>query len=322
LNRRQDDFNVEEQFMTKDPILMEAVVNSPGLLAAVIGPDGRVIQVNLTLCELLSTTPEKLTGSTAAGTVIGGDKLAQVLEVIPQGPWQPSVLQIETTLKSPRTGDHLIAYTVSPRITQNYGAVAILVGYDVTDRARVTEALRNSEAKVRAILDTAVDAIITINEHGVIESFNPAAERIFGYNSTEVIGHKVETLMPEPYHSEHQGYLDNYKKTGHAKIIGIGREVTGRRKDGTTFPMYLAVGQQLIAGRRHFTGIVRDLTNVKELEMQMLQMSDNIHRKIGQDLHDGLGQLLTGTALQSKALSEQLKKNTLSWPTRPSSLRH
>ena len=92
-------------------------------------------------------------------------------------------------------------------------------------------------AKLRGILKSAVTAIITIDDRGIIESVNPATERLFGYVVSELVGQNVKVLMPEPYKSEHDGYIDNYLKTGTKKIIGIGREVSGRRKDGVTFPL-------------------------------------------------------------------------------------
>ncbi len=132
------------------------------------------------------------------------------------------------------------------------------------------QALLESEARTRAILDAAVDAIITIDEIGMVESMNPAAERLFGYQATEVIGQNVKMLMPEPYRHEHDGYLENYRQTGQKKIIGIGREVVGLRKDGTTFPMHLAVSELHLGHRRMFTGIARDITDlqtaIRELE--------------------------------------------------------
>src|SRR4051812_27560381 len=103
------------------------------------------------------------------------------------------------------------------------------------------EALLQSEARTRAIVNTAVDAIITIDESGIIDSINPASEKLFGYKAPELVGRNVKVLMPEPYRREHDGYLRNYLQTGMARIIGIGREVTGMRKDGTLFPLSLAV---------------------------------------------------------------------------------
>jgi PAS domain S-box-containing protein len=132
------------------------------------------------------------------------------------------------------------------------------------------DALRDSEERLRAILETAVEGIITIDERGSIESFNPAAEKIFGYTAREAVGQNVKLLMPEPFRHEHDGYLENYHQTGHARIIGIGREVMGRRKDGALFPMDLSVSEVKLAKRRMFTGFVRDITERKSAEKALL----------------------------------------------------
>jgi len=137
------------------------------------------------------------------------------------------------------------------------------------------QALRDSEAKYRAIFQGAVDGIVTIDERGMIESINPAGERLFGYAAQEVIGRNIKMLMPEPYHSHHDQYLANYMHTGQAKIIGIGREVQGRRKDGSTFPMDLAVSEVKLGTRRMFTGIVRDITLRKQAEREVMQAKDD-----------------------------------------------
>lgn len=124
-----------------------------------------------------------------------------------------------------------------------------------------------------SVMDNVLDGIITIDERGTIRSFNRPAEVIFGYDASEVVGKKVQTLMPEPYRSEHDGYVSRYLETGERKIIGIGREVTGLRKDGTTFPMDLAVSEFRLGEDRMFTGIVRNITERKRLEEQLVQSS-------------------------------------------------
>ena len=140
---------------------------------------------------------------------------------------------------------------------------------DVPEQKKGTEKVEGGlfESEVnRAILNTVLDGIITINSDATVVSFNPSAERIFGYSKSEVIGKNVNMLMPEPYHSEHNSYLNNYLTTGVKKVIGLGREVRGRKKDGSEFPLDLAVSEMLVDGRRMFTGIIRDITEKKKAE--------------------------------------------------------
>lgn len=175
-----------------------------------------------------------------------------------------------------------------------------------TQRKRAASALRDSAERLRAILETAVEGIITIDERGIIESFNLAAERIFGFKAAEVIGKNISVLMPSPHHQQHDSYLANYRHTGHAKIIGIGREVSGRRKDGTIFPMDLSVSEVRLAERRLFTGFIRDITERKRLEKEILEITEREKRRIGHDLHDGLCQHLAGVEMMSQVLEQKL----------------
>ena len=139
--------------------------------------------------------------------------------------------------------------------------------------------LRQSEGRLRAILDTAVDSIVTIDERGTVSSLNPAAVRLFGYAPDEVVGRNVTLLMPSPYREEHDVYLTNYRETGVRKIIGIGREVIGRKKDGTTFPMDLAVSETTLpGGQRFFTGIVRDISERKRAEESLARQAEQLAR--------------------------------------------
>lgn len=119
----------------------------------------------------------------------------------------------------------------------------------------------DAEYRLQAIIDTATDGIVTIDERGSIESINPAGASLFGYNQVELLGKNVNVLMPSPYHREHDQYLQNYLQTGVKKIIGIGREVRGKRKDGTTFPLRLSVAEVQLDNRRIFTGILHDISD-------------------------------------------------------------
>lgn len=131
------------------------------------------------------------------------------------------------------------------------------------------QALRLSDARWRAVIDSAVDGIIVIDQRGTIEAFNHAAERMFGYAESDVVGKNVSMLMPEPDRSRHDGYLDHHIQTGERKIIGIGRSVTALRRDGTQLPVHLSVGEMEIDGEKHFTGILHDLSRRTELEERL-----------------------------------------------------
>ena len=138
----------------------------------------------------------------------------------------------------------------------------------------------NAALRLKAVIDTAIDGIITIDEMGIVETMNEAAANLFGYALREVIGKNINMLMPQPYKDEHDTYIKNYKSTGVKKIIGIGREVKGQKKDGTIFPLRLAVSEvNFVDGKRIFTGIIHDLTNVKAAEKQILGLAKKLEER-------------------------------------------
>lgn len=128
------------------------------------------------------------------------------------------------------------------------------------------QSLLDQEARTRAIVETVVDGIITINPQGIIETVNPATLKMFGYAEDELLGQNIKILMPDPYRSEHDGYLAHHMHTGEKNVIGIGREVQGQRKNGEIFPLELAVSEMEVSGKKMFTGIVRDITERKQAE--------------------------------------------------------
>jgi two-component system sensor kinase FixL len=132
------------------------------------------------------------------------------------------------------------------------------------------------EAHLRSILQTVLDAMVVIDERGIIQEFSQAAERLFGYRAAEACGQNVKLLMPLPYRAEHDGYLGRYRATGERRIIGIGRVVVGLRKDGSTFPMELAVGEAQLGTRRIFTGFVRDLTESQQTHARMQELQQEL----------------------------------------------
>ncbi len=163
-------------------------------------------------------------------------------------------------------------YDAEATISRIRDAAGNAIGYvgvqrDVSDRKRAERALAESEARIRAIVETAADGIITIDERGLIETCNPAVEKMFGYSREELIGRNVSLLMPSPEREQHDGYLARYSQTRQPNIIGTGREVRGRRKDGTIFPLDLTVSETRLGDRCFFTGIVRDAT-LRHLRLQ------------------------------------------------------
>lgn len=158
---------------------------------------------------------------------------------------------------------------------------------DTPDNPAPEPDARVDELRWRAIVRSAADGIIVIDARGRIEAFNPGAERLFGYARADVLGRNVSMLMPSPYREEHDGYLARYLETGDARVIGIGREVVGQRRDGSHFPMHLSVGEMFVDGERKFTGIVHDLSIRKQLEEQ-LRASESRWRSIVESAVDGI----------------------------------
>jgi two-component system, LuxR family, sensor kinase FixL len=175
---------------------------------------------------------------------------------------------------------------------------------DITAQKQAEAIVREREERLRAILNTATDAIVTIDRSGIIIEVNPATERMFGYTKDELCGQNVKLLMPAQYRDEHDRYIRRYLETGNARIIGIGREVTGLRKDGSMLALDLAISEEAHLG--FFTGIIRDISARKRTEQQLDQYRNDLRtmsselmlteererQRLAQDLHDGLGQAL------------------------------
>jgi two-component system sensor kinase FixL len=161
----------------------------------------------------------------------------------------------------------------NPRMGEKKMAGVVL---DIDKRKRTEDELRLHKQHLQSILDTVPDAMIVIDDGGIIGSFSAAAERLFGYAAGDAIGHNISILMPEPDRSRHDSYIARYRRTGEGHIIGVGRVVTGQRKDGSTFPMHLSVGEMRLEDRRHFTGFIRDLTERQETQAKLQELQANL----------------------------------------------
>jgi len=167
--------------------------------------------------------------------------------------------------------------------------------------------LSEDARKLKAIFETAIDGIITIDEKGIVESFNSAAVKLFGYEVREVVGQNVKMLMPEPDHSAHDGYLEHYQRTRIPRIIGKGREVTGKKKDGTTFPMRLAVSEVLMDDRTIYTGIVHDLSDIKEAEQKFRQLNEELEMIVN-DRTEKLSEVVNILLETNQKLESEIKE--------------
>jgi two-component system sensor kinase FixL len=167
-----------------------------------------------------------------------------------------------------------VSITLSP-IRNRSGRIVgrTIVARGIEERLRTEQALRTTEARWRAVIDSAVDAIVVIDARGVIQTFNRAAERMFGYTEAEAVGRNVALLMPAPHRDDHDRYIEHYLKTGEQKIIGIGREVVAVRQDGSLIPVHLSVGEMQVGTERHFTGILHDLSERTRLEERLREQS-------------------------------------------------
>ncbi len=190
------------------------------------------------------------------------------------GGWRPGLLAAGLSVAGciTLTGD---GFWRHPSNLINLGLFLVLSPIIASVGERLRRSARDTaarEAHLQSILDTVPEAMIVIDSHGVMRSFSAAATRLFGWSEVEAVGRNVSMLMPQPYRVEHDGYLDRYMTTGERRIIGVGRIVVGERKDGSTFPMELAVGEALVGPERFFTGFVRDLTERRDQERRLQEL--------------------------------------------------
>ncbi|MGB5328575.1 MAG: PAS domain S-box protein [Gammaproteobacteria bacterium] len=172
----------------------------------------------------------------------------------------------------------------------------------------IEQAIDQQAETLQILAETSREGIIIASTTGVIQFVNPAIEKLFGYTRRELIGDSVKRLMPREHSLAHDEYMKNYMQTGVAKIIGIGRQLTAMRKDGTRFPIYLSIGDINTSHARLFAGVIMDISEQQQLQREILEIPLSEQRRIGQELHDGLGQQLTGLGLLATSLLNKASK--------------
>jgi two-component system, LuxR family, sensor kinase FixL len=235
--------------------------------------DGTILSWNESAEHMYGYRAEEMIGNNI-GVIIPLDRPNELKDILLRIKHGERVRHFET-VRIAKDGRRIeVSLTVSP-IKDQAGAIvgASAIARDITEKNNRVRQLTDSEERLRSIVEAAVDGIIVIDAGGHIESFNPGAERLFGYTANEVAGKNVSMLMPDPYQSEHDGYISHYLHTGEQRIIGIGREVAAMRKDGSTFPVHLSVGEMNLGGQRKFTGILHDLTSRVAMEERLREQA-------------------------------------------------
>jgi two-component system sensor kinase FixL len=239
--------------------------------------DGRIVRANLGAERITGWRRDEIVGQNISILYTPEDVAAgkpdEVLETV-----RRTGRREEQGDRLRKDGSRFVAHAKTTLLTEPGGRLLgfAKVTQDVTDRVVAEDALRASEAHLRSILETVPDAMIVIDEQASIQSFSATAERLFGYGASEVIGRNVAMLMPSPYREQHDGYLARYLATGERRIIGIGRVVVGQRKDGSTFPMELSVGEMHSRDTRYFTGFIRDLTERQRTEARLQDLQSEL----------------------------------------------
>jgi two-component system sensor kinase FixL len=252
---------------------MAAVLDASDDAIAIVDLDGRVQAWNRGARRIYGYASDEMVDQWM-GVIVPPDRRVELDRMLATIRANERVEPFDT-VRQARGGQPLDVQISAVPVVDRAGQVAgaVITSRDLTAQRRAERALGRSEARWRAIVDSAVDAIILIDRHGRIESFNPAASRMFGHAPDAVIGRNISMLMPDPYASEHDHYLRRYQMTGERRIIGIGREVTALRKDGSTFPAHLTVGEIDLDGVPMYSGIIRDLTERVSLETRLREES-------------------------------------------------
>ena len=275
------DQNQSSQTLSTRDDVLGAVLDVADMLVVVLDAEGRIILFNRACERTTGYSFDEVKGRYVWDRLLLPDEIASVKAVF---------AHLKTEHFPNRHANHWVTKEGEKRWIHWSNTVllgnndnvehVIGTGIDLTDQKQTEDSLRESEQRAQTILNTTVDAVIVINEKGIVETFNQAAELMFGYDEGEVVDQNIRILMPQPYRRDHDRYIQNYLTTGERKIIGIGREVVGQRKGGSTFPVELAVSEVRLHKTTRFVGVVRDISERKRAEEQLRQREEELRLTI------------------------------------------
>ncbi len=253
--------------LAAEPGIAAAILAHTGMLLVALDAEGRVVHFNNACEHATGYNRREVIGEYLWDRLLLPGQVDEVKAVFRELVQKPVPNEHENYWVT-KSGARICVHWFNTSVREGDGHVRWVIGagLDITGKKHAQLEIEEHAARLNAIVETAVEGIITIDTNGVIESINPAAERLFGYGAQEAIGRNVKMLMPSPYREEHDQYIQHYLRTGEATVIGTGREMMGLRKDGTTFPMELAISEVLFPNRRLFTGIIRDTSERRSAE--------------------------------------------------------
>lgn len=286
----------------------QAYLDLAEIIFLTLAPDGTVSHINKYGAHLLGYAPAEIVGQRWLDQFVP-ERFRNETEAVLKAAVASSA-EDSLHFQSPvlaKGGREITVYWHYRCVPNAQGRLVISTGVDITLRSQAEQNLEKVEARANAVLNSVIDAIINIDARGTIQMFNPAAVKMFGYRADEVLGKNVSLLMGAPHRERHDGYIHNYQATGDAKIIGIGRELMARKKDGGEFPIHLTVTEVTGTGQRSFTGIIRDLTERSESQRRLRQRDDEIRETRERLAHmERLGSLNAMTAGIAHELNQPL----------------
>ena len=304
------DRKIAEENLRKEKNFVKGILDTAGALIIIMDSQGRILRFNEMAREITGFNYNEVVGEKVNSFLIPENEresVDNILHKLLNGEKHRLFYENEILTKD---GDRRIVSWTNTILTTASEEVeyVVSVGIDVTERRKIEQELYESEAKNRAIIENTKESVITVNSRGYIDSFNKSSEMIFGYDNEEIINQHIEKLIaPSSIRNDEFQNVDIHWLIERFLSDDTGQELNGIRKNGDIFPMEISLSKVELDKSEIYTFIIRDISERRELEQQILEISENERRRIGQDLHDGLGQMLTGIGLITENLARQLE---------------